>query len=134
MLFYDPSQVSLAWNFLLNATVANPGLLDVPTYHNDMVDITRQVFSNAFIGLYNSTITAWNAGNMTAVQATALVLIDFLTDLDAMLATDPSFILGKWIGDARRWSDDNGTYADFLEYNARNQVHLSLPRLLLKVC
>jgi len=71
---------------------------------------------------------------MMAVQATTLVLIDFLMDLDAMLATDPSFISGKWIGDVRQWSDDNGTYADFLDYNAWNQVHLSLPWLLLKVC
>ena len=117
----------------MNATLANPGLLDVPTYHNDIVDVTRQVFSNAFIGLYNSTIAAWNAGNVTGLQSTALVLIDFLTDLDAMLGTDRSFILGKWIGDARRWSDDNGIYADFLEYHARNQVHLR-PQLLLNAC
>jgi alpha-N-acetylglucosaminidase len=112
----------MAWNFMLNATIANPGLLDVPTYHNDMVDVTRQVFANAFIGLYNSTISAWEAGNITGVESSATKLIDFLMDLDEMLGTDPSFILGKWIGDARRWSDDNDTYADFLEYNARNQV------------
>ena len=53
-----------------------------------------------------------------------ITLIDFLRDLDTVLATDEGFIIGKWIGDAIRWSDNNDTYADFLEYNARNQVSL----------
>jgi alpha-N-acetylglucosaminidase len=122
IVFYDPAQVTLAWNFLVNATIANPGLLDIPTFHNDMVDVTRQVFSNAFIGLYNSTIDAWNAGNVTGVHSLATTLIDFLTDLDTMLGTDPGFLLGTWIGDARACAGDNDTYADFLEYQARNQV------------
>ena len=121
-MFYDPAQVTMAWNFLLNATIANPGLLDIPTFHNDMVDVTRQVFSNAFIGLYNSTLDAWNSGNVTGVRSLGTALIDFLTDLDTILGTDSGFLLGKWIGDARACAGDNDTYADFLEYQARNQV------------
>src|SRR5271169_3816544 len=102
----------MAWEYLLNATIANPGLLDIPTYHNDMVDVTRQVFSNAFITLYNELISSWSSKNVTQVQTGALKLIDFLTDLDRVLATDETFILGKWIGDAIRWSNNNDTYAD----------------------
>jgi len=130
-LFYDPSQVTMAWEYLLNATIANPRLLDIPTYHNDMVDVTRQVFSNAFITLYNELISSWSSKNVTQVQTGALKLIDFLTDLDRVLATDETFILGKWIGDAIRWSNNNDTYADFLEYNARNQVSRALPQRLI---
>jgi alpha-N-acetylglucosaminidase len=112
----------LAWEYLLNATIDNPGLLDIPTFHHDMVDITRQVFANTFITLYNDLLFSWDTKNVAKIQSNGLILIDFLTDLDAVLATDPSYILGRWIGDSRRWAGGNKTYADFLEYNARNQV------------
>jgi alpha-N-acetylglucosaminidase len=112
----------MAWNYLLNATILNPSLLDIPTFHNDMVDVTRQVFANTFITLYNELLGAWNTSNITTTQTTGITLIDLLTDLDTVLATDETFILGKWIGDAIRWSTSNDTYSSFLEYNARNQV------------
>lgn len=123
-LFYDPQQVTTAWDYLVNATVTNPSLLDVPTFHDDMVDITRQVFSNTFITLYNQLLSSWNAKNVTQVQIQGVNLINFLLDLDTLLATDETFVLGKWIGDARRWAEGNDTYAAYLEYNARNQVTL----------
>ena len=122
-LFYDPHLITLAWEYLVNATIQNPSLLNIPPFHNDLVDITRQVFANTFITLYDNLISSWSSGNITEVQSQGLTLIDFLTDLDAVLATDNNFILGVWISDARRWSEGNDTYADYLEYNARNQVH-----------
>ena len=121
-LFYDPAQVVLAWEFLFNATISNPQLLDIPTFHNDMVDVTRQVFSNAFITLYDTLVSTWQSQNVTGVQVHGVTLINFLIDLDSILATDENFILGKWIADARRWAKANTTDASFLEYNARNQV------------
>jgi alpha-N-acetylglucosaminidase len=127
-LFYDPRQVSSAWNYLIMAITENPSLLDIETFHYDMVDITRQVFANSFITIYNQLVSSWNSGNRTQVQTQGLMLIDLLTDLDSVLATDETFILGKWIGDARRWSNNNDTYADYLEYNARNQVFLYSPQ------
>lgn len=131
-LFYDPKQVTAAWELLLNATLSNPGLLDIPTFHNDMVDVTRQVFQNTFINLYGELIASWNSStrNITQVESSGLTIIDFLTDLDGVLGTDETFILGKWIGDARRWSSDNDSYADFLEYNARNQVSFFMNKLM----
>lgn len=113
-----------AWDYLVNETADNPSLLDIPPLHNDLVDITRQVFANAFINVYDDLLSYWNTGNTTEVQSQGLKLIDLLIDLDTVLATDETFILGKWIADARRWSNSNDSYADYLEYNARNQVTL----------
>jgi alpha-N-acetylglucosaminidase len=131
-LFYDPKQVTTAWELLLNATFENPALLDIPTFHNDMVDVTRQVFQNAFIDLYDELISSWNSSsiNVTQVQSNGGSIVDFLSDLDRVLGADETFILGKWISDARRWSSENDLYADFLEYNARNQVSLFMNRLM----
>jgi len=67
-------------------------------------------------------MSSWKEGNGTAVQTGGVELIDFLMDLDRMLRTDEGFILGKWIADAVRRADGNETYAEYLEYNARNQV------------
>lgn len=121
-MFYNPTELTIAWEMLVNTTLANPSLLDIPTFHNDMVDITRQVFANAFIVVYDDLISSWNAKDISNFQSQALKLIDLLTDLDKVLSTDASFILGKWIADARQWASENDTYADYLEYNARNQV------------
>jgi alpha-N-acetylglucosaminidase len=121
-LFYNPKQLKQAWTYLLNASLANPSLLDIPPFHNDIVDITRQIFSNAFITLYNDLLSSWHAGNITDLESRGIKLIDLLTDLDSVLATDETFILGKWIADARRWAAGNESLGDYLEYNARNQV------------
>jgi alpha-N-acetylglucosaminidase len=123
-LFYDTSLLTKAWEYLVNETADNPSLLGIAPFHNDVVDITRQVFANAFINVYDDLLSSWNAGNITGVQSQGLKLIALLTDLDLVLATDETFILGKWIADARRWSNSNDLYANYLEYNARNQVTL----------
>jgi hypothetical protein len=95
-----------------------------------MVDVTRQVFANAFITLYDTLISSWQAKNATGMEINGGNLINFLIDLDSILCTDENFMLGKWIADARQWANDNETYAAFLEYNARNQVSSLAIRLI----
>ena len=89
-----------------------------------MVDVTRQMLANTFITLYNQLLVSWHAGNVTQIQTHGLTLIDLLGDMDSVLSTDQSFILGKWIANAKRWAEGNDSYAAYLEYNARNQITL----------
>jgi alpha-N-acetylglucosaminidase len=44
--------------------------------------------------------------------------------LDELLLTNDHFLLGNWLGAARRLSYGNGSYAAYLERNARNQITL----------
>ncbi|KAL8277052.1 hypothetical protein RQP46_010586 [Phenoliferia psychrophenolica] len=70
-------------------------------------------------------INTWNSTSATntSVLAAGSQITDLLLDIDAVLATDPYFLLSSWIGDAKAWANDSAEVA-FLEYQARNQITL----------
>jgi alpha-N-acetylglucosaminidase len=87
-----------------------------------MIDVSRQVFANGFIPIYDELIWAWTSGNSTRLEIFGDLIVDLLSTLDVILSFEETFRVDKWIKDARRWSGGDDEYADFLEYNARNQV------------
>lgn len=121
-LFYDPRLLEVAWDYLHNATLENPILITIPTFRLDMIDVSRQVFANGFIPIYDELIWAWTSGNSTRLEIFGDLIVDLLSTLDVILSFEETFRVDKWIKDARRWSGGDDEYADFLEYNARNQV------------
>ena len=48
-------------------------------------------------------------------------MIDILTDMDLILASDSRFLLGNWIEDAKARAT-NEYELDYYEWNARTQV------------
>jgi len=50
-------------------------------------------------------------------------MLKMLADWDTLLNTHESYLLGRWIADARSWAADD-TEADLFDYNARNQITL----------
>jgi alpha-N-acetylglucosaminidase len=133
ILNYDPADVVAAWNELYRAGLEEPKLFSNRAYHYDLVDFTRQVLGNAFIPLYQELITAYEtaAGQISptcALRAHGKRLTQLLSALDTVLATNENFRLSTWITAARatvNTSDpDHEAIADFLEYQARNQVTL----------
>jgi len=50
-------------------------------------------------------------------------MLTLLADMDTLLASDPHFLLGSWIHDARQWGS-SAQETNLMEYNARNQVTL----------
>ncbi|KAI0746888.1 alpha-N-acetylglucosaminidase [Daedaleopsis nitida] len=125
---YDTNSTVLpALKSLIKAGEQNPLLLLVPEFEYDIVDVARQLLSNRFIDRYNALIATYNASSSAAtVRAAGKPLLDLLSDLDALLATNEHFLLSTWIADARRWARgaDKDAYAAYLEYNARNQLTL----------
>ncbi|KAH9947079.1 alpha-N-acetylglucosaminidase [Amylocystis lapponica] len=111
---------------LVQASAENPALLSVPEFNYDLVDVTRQLLSNKFIDAYNALIATWNSSSATAgaVTGAGAPLLTILSTLDAVLATNENFLLSSWIADARSWGAGDAAYADYLEYNARNQITL----------
>lgn len=126
---YDPSTLTDAWHLMYSATTSNPSLWDNPAFQYDMVDVTRQVFSNNFNVVYSSLISAYKSpsGSTTFTNSTTATLSQNLTTLlntlDSVLLTNPSFSLSTWINAARSQTD-NTTLQSFYEYNARNQITL----------
>ncbi|TFY63212.1 hypothetical protein EVJ58_g3385 [Rhodofomes roseus] len=110
---------------LVQAATENPALLNVPEFVYDVVDTARQLLANRFIDAYNALVSTYSSGGSAAsINATGQPLLTILRDLDTLLWTDPNYLLPTWLSAARSLAGDNTTYADYLEYNARNQITL----------
>ncbi|TKA51950.1 hypothetical protein B0A49_13193, partial [Cryomyces minteri] len=136
-LSYSPSVVAKAWNLMYDASLGEPSLMDNPAFQYDMIDVTRQVMSNAFTPLYTDFVARYMASNATnsslsALSAAGQKLLTLLLDLDAVLSTNTHFALSTWLASARAWANTNTTAnstdqartADLYEYSARNQITL----------
>lgn len=132
LLNYDPKVLVTAWDLLYRAGLAKPSLLYNPAYHYDLVDWTRQVIGNAFIKLYEQLVAIYmatdNPSRKRALKSQGDKLTKLLLTLDTVLATNKDFRLSTWIRAARATANtsdpDHPAIADFLEYQARNQVTL----------
>jgi alpha-N-acetylglucosaminidase len=122
---YDPATLASVWNTMFAAASKNQELWNNPAYQYDMVDVTRQVMSNSFNGMYTNLLSAYNSSNHSnaTIAAAGKNLTSLLTTLDTVLSTNPAFSLSTWISAARSLTS-NTTIANFYEYNARNQITL----------
>jgi len=121
---YDPAMLLSVFYTMFSAAQINPALWQNPAYQYDMVDITRQVYSNAFQSAYEELIGAYNSPHSNTTIATAgKKLTNLMHTLDAVLLTNPSFSLSTRLTAARSLST-NTTLSDFYEYDARNQITL----------
>ncbi|KAH9933572.1 alpha-N-acetylglucosaminidase [Epithele typhae] len=112
---------------LLSAARAAPALRESPEFAHDVVDLARQLLANRFQDAYLALVAAYPA-EPAALHAAAAPMLAILDELDAVLGTDPHFLLSKWIASARRWAGEGQEdYARFLEYDARTQVTLWNP-------
>lgn len=130
-LTYDPSVLVQAWVLMYEAGISNQYLFANPSYQYDIVDWTRQVLSNAFIPLYQQLVSTYtNMSNLdniecrnSQIRTQGTQLTALMKSLDDVLATNDNFKLSTWITKARAMAD-NSTEADFMEYEARNQITL----------
>lgn len=141
-LHYNPQLVIDAWTNLYAAAQAEPQLWDNTAYTHDLVDVTRQVISNAFLATYTSLISAWNTSSSSSssstpnststVSAHATTLQSLLQTLDTTLSTLPQFSLSSWLSSARAraldppsTSTSNTTdISSFYALTALNQITL----------
>ncbi|KAJ4856714.1 hypothetical protein T069G_10082 [Trichoderma breve] len=126
-LTYEPATMVSAWKQLYQAGLQDTSLFNNSAYQYDIVDWTRQVLSNAFIPIYEKILQIYNMPNQTAeTQATQLrtqeeQLTGQLLSLDLVLSSNKNFRLSTWLSAARA-SAPHPAYADFFEYEARNQI------------
>ncbi|KAI1439289.1 glycoside hydrolase family 89 protein [Xylaria sp. CBS 124048] len=136
LINYDPAVVVKAWNLLYQAGLSERQLFSNPTYQYDIVDWTRQVVANAFVPLYEQLLAIYTSetgrSRQQKLQAQGGQLANLLTTLDGVLATNENFQLSTWINNARatvrKTQPNYNAIADFLEYEARNQVTMWGPQ------
>ena len=134
-LHYDPKRLIQALGLMLQAAAQETGLWDVPAFQLDLVDVTRQVMSNAFIGVYQDLVEAFDeameefpkrertrlAGSSPLVVTRGQRLLDFLDALDQVLSTNRHFTWSNWLQGARHWAQvtrEDGLFS----FNARSQI------------
>ena len=90
-----------------------------PSYEFDLVNLTRQWLSNRFEQRFADYKAAYEARDTEAMSACKDELLGIFDTLDELLASQPYFLVGKWIADARNWGA-TPEEADYFESNARN--------------
>jgi hypothetical protein len=103
------------WAELLKAA---PKLGPIETYRCDLVFIVRQALNDKAHALHGRVMTAYRAKDIAAHRQAVTDYMQLLADLDEVLGTDPNYLLGSWLEDAKRWGD-TGEERARLEWNAR---------------
>jgi alpha-N-acetylglucosaminidase len=98
--YYDPSKLDAAWTTLLSAAAQ---LASRDTYKNDLVEITRQVLGDHSFVLFNKLVAAFNASDADAFNSASVQFLALFEDLDQMLGSQPSYLLGVWAQRASMW-------------------------------
>ncbi len=130
-LHYDPKALQRIWGLFLGAAAEQPRLWSEPGFRLDIVDVTRQVMSNAFDYLYLDLVAAFAQKRpVSDLSRRGATLLAFLGDLDALLSTQAHFTQRSWLEAARAWGESTGERAS-VAYNARSQVTIWAPQTLL---
>merc|ERR1712137_941325 len=123
------SGVITAVRLLVEAAMRTPDLRTVDSFRYDLVDSMRQALQDHFAGIYKPLADVCadgitqNASCQQIFDDSSQKILDLAADLDALLATDRHFLLGRWIRDARSWGA-TASESDWLEWNARVQITL----------
>ena len=119
-LDYEPRDLVRAWRSMVRAA---DSLGSGDGFRYDLVDVTRQVLANYATPLQQRWVLAYLSHDFAAFDSCTAQFLGLMDDLDALLATRREFLLGRWIGDARRCGA-SAAEADLYEKNARDLITL----------
>ena len=136
-----PNGIPRALRLLLAAAAAGEVDPSTPSFRYDVVDLGRQMLCNVHSDL--AILAGWefeqfarapiiNGSSAGAAIATQEAVVELIRDLDTLLATHESFMLGPRMKEALAWVD-NATRAHVLQYQFLNQVSIWGPTHALSV-
>jgi len=111
---YDNRDLLKVWDLLNHPSDDN--LPDV--YKYDVENIGRQVLGNYFSTLRDHFTAAYKHRDPKRMDTIGKKMIGIIHDMDALLATNSSFLLGKWISDAKAMGID-AAEKNYFEDDAR---------------
>jgi alpha-N-acetylglucosaminidase len=121
---YDRADLVLAWHMLLSAA---DGLEKVDTYRYDLVNVTRQVLDDLGQWQYQQMIRRAEAKDSSGFAAESKIFLEMIFALDQLLATQNSFLLGRWLAQARSLGNSAAEKA-ILERNAKTLITVWGPK------
>lgn len=120
-LWYNYTQIEFAWRDLLSvaSSIEQPSSLLL----HDLVDVTRQFLQNRIDQFYADLVPALKAKQLENFRKLAKQFVEAMHDMERILSTHSSFLLGNWLESANRMAT-NAAEAQLFEINARNQITL----------
>jgi len=115
---YDQAELWNAWQYMLQAA---DSLKTMSTYQYDLVDIARQCLADLSVPLQKEITKAYLAKEKEALKKKSQHFLELIDDMDAILGTQPEFLLGKWLNDARSWGKTEAEKSLY-EKNARTLI------------
>ncbi len=112
---YNNSDLFKAWKVMLQ----NPS--EKESYKYDVVNIGRQVLGNYFSVLRDRFTQSYKSKNLVKLKSDGVKMLQLLDDLEILLTTNNSFLLGKWLNNAKAFAA-NEEEETYYEHNARNIV------------
>ncbi|MFI8497138.1 alpha-N-acetylglucosaminidase [Streptomyces sp. NPDC085524] len=113
---YPADSVRRALDHLLRV---DPALRGSSAYRYDLVDTARQALANHSRVLLPKIKAAYEAKDLARFRELTAQWADGERKLDAVIGSDPNFLLGDWLGKARSWGADEAE-RDRYEYDARS--------------
>jgi alpha-N-acetylglucosaminidase len=112
----DNKDLVNAWGLLLQSSAKTRG-----TYRYDVVNIGRQVLGNYFSHLRDQFTSDYTQRNLQMLEKDSSRMIGVIEDMDRLVATQSSFLLGKWLDDAQAMSK-NEKEKLYYQKDARNII------------
>lgn len=110
---YDNKGLLKSWTDLLTIDIDHNS-----AYDYDLTTIGSQVLGNHFVNLRNDFTAAYERKDIAAMQVKKEQMLTLIDDIDKLLATQPSMLLGRWLEGARSIGK-NKTEKDYYEKDAR---------------
>ncbi|MDR3082844.1 MAG: alpha-N-acetylglucosaminidase, partial [Streptomyces sp.] len=109
-LTFDPGRFDAALTGLLGVA---GNLRRSTTYRYDLVDVARQALANRSRQLLPQLRAAYDAKDRAAFKELATLWLTLMRLSDEVTGTDPNFLLGPWIQDARTMGTNDAERAEF---------------------
>lgn len=90
-------------------------------YGFDLVNIARQMLCNHFMKVFKLYEEAFKAKDSTAMVDYEARMLEMLDEIESLCASQPAFLVGRWIENARAWGK-NDAEKEYFEKNARNII------------
>lgn len=119
-LHYHPQDLLPAWQYLIKAS---PALKHSEGFNYDLADVSRQVLANYADVLQQELALAYKNGDIDHFKKYSAEFLQLMADMDQLLGTQKSFLLGNWLTDAKNWGT-TPQEKDSYERNARDLITL----------
>lgn len=112
---YDNADLFKVWHLLLESPS------ETPSYQYDVANVGRQVLGNHFSVLRDEFNQSYTSKNLKKLNEDGKKMLELLDDLDTLLATQSSFLIGEWLENAKAFGV-NEEEQRYYEHNARNII------------